>query len=159
MNEQLIAAYSSQADGLEGTIPGVDGLRKMALNGFGEQGFPTSKTEDWRYSDMRRFHKQHFELADKPAQADVPEALGETAARFVFINGRYDEEASDLGDVWQAISIRPLANHFMSNEYRVDEIVRGTDGVSLLNTAMMRDGLVLSIPAGIEIDDPIEIVH
>ncbi len=159
MNEQLIAAYSSQADGLEGTIPGVDGLRKMALNGFEEQGFPTSKTEEWRYSDMRRFHKQPFELANKPETADVPEALGETAARFVFVNGRYDEEASDLGDVWQAISIRPLANHFMSNEYRVDEIIRGTDGVSLLNTALMRDGLVLSIPAGIEIDEPIEIVH
>lgn len=159
MDEQLIAAYTSQAEGLTGTIPGVDKLRKVALAGFGEHGFPTAKTEEWRYSDMRQFHKQHFELADRPASADIPEALGEYAARFVFVNGRYDEEASDLGDVWQAISIRPLANHFMSNEYRVDEIIRGTDGVSLLNTALMRDGLVLSVPAGVEIDDPVEIVH
>lgn len=159
MNEQLIAAYTSQADGLKGTIPGVDMLRKTALTGFGKHGFPTSKTEDWRYSDMRRFHKAPFELVDKSVAVEVPEALGQTAARFVFVNGRYDEEASDLGDVWQAISIRPLANHFMSNEYRVDELIPGTDGVSLLNTALMRDGLVLSIPSGVEIDDPIEIIH
>lgn len=159
MNEQLLADYKAQVEGLAGTIPGADDLRKGAFKDFEGRGFPTSKTEDWRYSDMRQFHKQQFDLAGHAADAALPDALGETSARFVFVNGRYSEDHSDLGDLWQAVSIRPLANHFMSNEYRVNELVRGTDGVSLLNTALLRDGLVLSIPAGVEIDDPIEIVH
>ncbi len=159
MNEQVISGYKSQSLGLHGTIPGADQLREKAFSNFEAQGFPTKKSEDWRYSDMRQFHKQAYGLVDHAAKPELPDMLGETAARFVFINGRYSEDLSDLGDLWQAISIRPLANHFMSNEYRVNELITGTDAVSCLNTAMLRDGLVLSVPAGVEIDDPIEIVH
>ena len=160
MNEQLLEGYTSQSKGLIGTIPGADLLRKRALSSFEKHGFPTKRTEDWRYSDMKLLRDHVFKLAGTAASApDVPDALGETAARFVFVNGYYDEELSDLGDLWQAVPIRSLANHFMSNEDRANELVTGNDGVSALNTALMRDGLVLSIPSGIEIDDPIEIVH
>lgn len=159
MSEQVLADYKAQTEGLKGTIPGADALRESAFKDFEGQGFPTSKTEDWRYSDMRQFHKDSFGLVTHAAKAELPASLGEMSARFVFVNGRYDEELSDMGDLWQAISIRPLANHVMSNEFRVNELVKGSDGVSLLNTALLRDGLVLSVPAGVEIDDPIEIVH
>jgi Fe-S cluster assembly protein SufD len=159
VNKEIMADYSAQSIGLKGTIPGADAVRATAFANFEKHNFPFAKTEDWRYSDMRLFHKKTFGLATHAATPKLPEALGEVAARFVFVNGRYDEDLSDLGDVWQALSIRPLANHFMSNEYRVNELIGGTDGVSCLNTALMRDGLVLSVPAGVEIDDPIEIVH
>lgn len=160
MNEQLITGYKAQSEGLAGTVPGADELRKSAIAEFEALGFPTARTEDWRYSDTKALRNQVFEMA-APAEAtpDVPDALGDTAARFVFVNGRYAEDLSDLGDLWQAVPIRSLANHFMSNADRANELVRGTDGVSYLNTALLRDGLVLSIPSGIEIDEPIEIIH
>ncbi len=89
----------------------------------------------------------------------LPEALTDVAARLVFINGHYQEELSDMGDLWQAASVRPLANHLMANADRVSELRQDGDGINLLNTALMRDGFVISIPAGVEIDDPIEILH
>lgn len=160
MNEQLITGYRAQSEGLAGTVPGADELRKSAISEFEALGFPTTRTEDWRYSDIKSLRNQLFDIAAPSTTApEVPEALGETAARFVFVNGRYDEELSDLGDLWQAVPIRSLANHFMSNAERANELMRGTDGVSYLNTALLRDGLVLSIPSGIEIDEPIEIIH
>jgi Fe-S cluster assembly protein SufD len=160
VNEQLLADYKAQRDGLLGTIPGADDLRKKAFADFEGAGFPTGRTEDWRYSDMKQLRNQAFKLAGPAASTvEVPAAVGDTAARFVFVNGRYDEELSDLGDLWQAVPIRSLANHFMSNTERANELVPGNDGVSFLNTALLRDGLVLSIPSGIEIDDPIEIIH
>jgi len=160
VNEQILEDYVSQSTGLNGTVPGADALRESALKDFTEQQFPTRKTEDWRYSDMKVLSNAAFALA-KPATGapTVPDALGETAARFVFVNGRYVEDLSDLGDLWQAMPIRSLANHFMSNSERANELVRGIDGISLLNTALLRDGLVLSIPSGVEIDEPIEIIH
>jgi len=160
VNEQLLEGYKSQAKELVGTIPGADDLRKKALSDFEGLGFPTNRSEDWRYSDTKQLRNQLFDLAGPASIAPtVPEALGETAARFVFVNGRYDEELSDLGDLWQAVPIRSLANHFMSNAERANELIPGNDGVSFLNTALLRDGLVLSIPSGIEIDEPIEIIH
>jgi len=160
VNEQLIPGYKEQSAELKGTVPGADEMRQRAIDEFAAVGFPTARTEDWRYSDLRKLRGQVFTLA-APAEADVdvPEALGQTAARFVFVNGRYAEELSDLGDLWQAVPVRSLANHFMSNAERANELVRGDDGIACLNTALMRDGLVLSVPSGIEIDEPIEIVH
>ncbi len=159
MQEQLTAGYKTQADSLMGTVPGADTLRQSALKELETVGFPTARTEEWRYSDTKRLRSE-FTLAPLVAKAPtVVEPLQKVAAQFVFVNGRYDEELSDLGDLWQAMPIRPLANHFMSNPDRVDELIRGTDGIGLLNTALMRDGLVLSVPTGIEIDEPIEIVH
>lgn len=159
MQEQLTEGYKAQAETLMGTVPGADSLRQSALKEFEGIGFPTNRTEEWRYSDTKALRAEEFALAGTSASAEIAAPLGETAARFVFVNGRYAEDLSDLGDLWQAMPIRPLANHFMANPDRATELVRGNDGVSLLNTALMRDGLVLSVPAGIEIDEPIEIVH
>lgn len=159
MTKQLIEAYASQAESLHGILAGMDDIRTSAMSSFQEQGFPGTKNEEWRYSDMRAFHKKHFDLVSGKSGIAIPEPLGDCCARFVFINGRYDEESSDIGQVWKDISIRPLANHFMANESRVDELVKGSDSVSLLNTALMRDGLVLSIPSNVGIGRPIEILH
>lgn len=160
MDDALTTSYQAQSESLEGMLPGTDGLRTQALADFLAQGFPNGKTEDWRYSDIRALTKSAFEMATAPAgDPTVPEALSETSARFVFVNGRFRESLSDMGDLWQAASVRPLANHFMSNADRANELVRGRDGVGLLNTALLRDGMVISIPAGIEVDDPVEIIH
>ncbi|WP_417452167.1 Fe-S cluster assembly protein SufD [Kordiimonas sp.] len=160
MQDELTIGYSAQAESLTGTVPGADGLRQQAMKAFAETGFPTARAEDWRYSDLRALRAGVYGLAEAPtATTEIPAAIGDTAARFVFINGRYAEDLSDMGDLWQAASIRPIANHFTANPARLDELVRGHDGVSLLNTALMRDGIVLTVPAGVEIDDPVEIIH
>ncbi|MFC3052197.1 Fe-S cluster assembly protein SufD [Kordiimonas pumila] len=160
MDQHIIEGYKTQLDSLLGTVPGTDPLRLSAMKEFADKAFPTAKTENWRYSDIRSLNKDLYALAQPaPETPDLPDALSEVAARFVFVNGRYDETLSDLGDLWQAMPIRSLSNHFMSNPDRAGELVRGIDSVSLLNTALLRDGMVFSIPTGVEIDDPIEIIH
>ena len=160
MQNELMTGYEAQATALKGTVPGTDALRTQALHDFGTRGFPTGKSEDWRYSDLKGLRSQVFSLATpSDTLPEIAPALGVTAARFVFANGRYMERLSDMGDLWQAASIRPLANHFMSSTDRVGELVRGTDAPTLLNTALLRDGMVLSVPAGVEIDEPVEIIH
>ncbi|WP_262692631.1 Fe-S cluster assembly protein SufD [Kordiimonas aestuarii] len=160
MQDELTTGYSAQAAALKGTVPGADDLRAQAMTDFGTHGFPHARAEDWRYSDLKALRANVYAPAEAPeAMPTIPASMGDTAARFVFVNGRYQEDLSDLGDLWQAASIRPLANHFTSNAARLDELVRGEDGVSLLNTALLRDGMVISVPAGVEVDDPVEIVH
>lgn len=160
MPDTVIDSYKDQMKRLEGSLPGWDGARAHALDRLKNIGLPSARSEDWRYSDIKTLRTSAFDPMQAPAQTPaVPDALTEVAARLVFINGHYQEDLSDLGDLWQAASVRPLANHLMANMDRVSELKHGGDGITLLNTALMRDGFVLSIPAGIEIDDPIEIVH
>ncbi|NVJ98879.1 MAG: Fe-S cluster assembly protein SufD [Alphaproteobacteria bacterium] len=159
MYDELTKSYQAQSDSLLGIVPGTDGIRTQALADFLSKGFPTKKTEDWRYSDLKALTASAFEMAGSDADPEVPAALSETAARFVFVNGRYRESLSDMGELWQAASVRPLVNHFTASEDRAGELVRGQDAIGLLNTALLRDGMVISVPTGVEIDDPVEIIH
>jgi len=159
MPELDTSAYRDQAANLAGTLAGMDTMRDAAIGKFTEAGFPNTRDENWRYSDIKSLRNQTFAAAQKHSDAAIPDTFCETAARLVLVNGRFDEERSDFGDLLQAISVRPLANHLMANSDRANELHSGTDAVSILNTALMRDGLVFSIPSGVEIDDPIEIIH
>lgn len=161
MHDELTKSYQAQSDSLLGFLPGTDDLRAQALADFLAKGFPNRKTEDWRYSDLKALTANAYTMAvaDAEAQVDVPDALSETSARFVFINGRFRESLSDMGELWQAAGVRSLANHFTANADRAGELVRGQDAIGLLNTALLRDGMVISVPTGVEIDDPVEIIH
>ena len=159
MPELITTAYRNQAISLSGSLAGMDDLRVCAVEKFAEAGFPTTRDENWRYSDTKRLRGQAFAAASKPSDAAIPDIICETAARLVLVNGHFDQDRSDFGDLLQAISIRPLANHLMANNERANELHVGHDATSVLNTALLRDGLVFSVPAGVEIDDPIEIIH
>ncbi|WP_262693259.1 Fe-S cluster assembly protein SufD [Kordiimonas aquimaris] len=160
MSDILSDTYRNQLSALTGMIPSLDDVRTRAFKKFAETGFPSARSEDWRYSDLKTLRKNIFEQAAKPhSDATIPATICKTAARLVFTNGQYREDLSDLGDLWQAASIRPLANHLMANPDRASDLVHGNDGIAALNTALMRDGLVLNIPAGVEIDEPVEIIN
>jgi Fe-S cluster assembly protein SufD len=160
MQQALLEKYEDQVWDMVGLIPGTEGLRMNALKRATDLGLPTTRTEDWQYSDIRYLRDTAFKNTSAAGVSSAPAGLCESpAARIVFINGHYSEDLSDLGDLAQAVQIRPLANHLMSNMGRVDELVTGEDSIALLNTALMRSGMVLSIPAGIVIDDPVEFIH
>ncbi|WP_286829518.1 MULTISPECIES: Fe-S cluster assembly protein SufD [Kordiimonas] len=160
MDDAVIQSYEKQAEALEGSVAGMDDLRAKAIKDFAAQGFPHAKAEDWRYSDLKTLRTKTYAPANHAGETpDVPEAFTDCAARFVFVNGRFSESRSDMGDLWQAASVRSLANHFMANPDRAAELVRGRDGVGMLNTALAKDGMVIAVPAGVEIDDPVEIIH
>jgi len=161
MEVTSLKSYEDQVWELIGLMPGTEGLRMRALKAANEYDWPGKQDEKWRYSDIRALKNNMFEQTRPAIDApNVPAPLSaENSARLVFINGRYSEDLSDMGDLWQAAQVRPLANHLMSNMDRADELVRGKDATACLNTALMRDGMVLSVPAGVEIDDPVEILH
>ncbi len=159
MPELVTTAYSDQAASLDGTLAGMGHVRSAAISKFEETGFPTARDENWRYSDIKQLRGQAFSVAQKPPSTEIPDAICETAARLVLVNGRFDVERSNFGDLLQAMSIRPIANHLMANNDRANELHSGSDALTVLNTALMRDGLVFSVPAGVEIEEPIEIVH
>ncbi|WP_374765102.1 Fe-S cluster assembly protein SufD [Yunchengibacter salinarum] len=161
MDDALLKSYRDQAFSLLGSLPGVDDLRRQAVERLEKVGLPTPKTEAWKYADLKRLRKSAFSLATPPETdpGELDWLVDEPAARIVFVNGRYSETLSDLKDVWQAISIRPLANHLAAMEGRADTLFQDDDAIALLNTALLRDGMVISVPAGVTIDEPVVIVN
>src|SRR5215469_3999704 len=73
----------------------------MALARFLETGFPTTRDEDWRFTNVSAIARTRFSRAGKrPAALSSAELEGwkipAAAARLVFVDGRFIRELSTL---------------------------------------------------------------
>ncbi|HEY1797965.1 MAG TPA: Fe-S cluster assembly protein SufD [Stellaceae bacterium] len=110
-------------------------FRKHGINRFAEQGFPSRRSEGWRYLDLRG-------LQDKPR---LP-AAAETRLPEITRAGVW------LGSVAKAIAERP-------DLLRV-ALEDGTDeAFAALNAAFFAGGFVLDVGPGATVGQPIEIAH
>ena len=147
-------------EGLDG-IPSVDtrtpswlkNLREQSLARFDQLGIPTTKDEEWKYTNVAPIFKRKYVLPKKESfnQKDQLEKyLDPEEINIVFINGNLSTELSGLKNLpkgirvynWQeavsnkAIDLQKLVN--------VHEINKGTV-FAALNQALNSDGIVLEI--------------
>ena len=145
--------------------------RQQAMTRFAELGFPSHRSEQWRYLDLQPLERQPLlppHAAARPDAAALRERLGAlslpgAASRIVLVDGRFAAELSRLerregvwlGGMAQAMQKRPDLVRTAVEE------VAGEAGepFAALNTAFFADGYVLSIEPGVTLDRPIEIVH
>jgi len=128
-------------------------LREKAATTFKERGFPTTKEELWRFTDVSPVAKAEFGAAWKPADIGF-EALGKIVV--VFENGRLSRDKSSFDNLPEGVCIGSIMD-------RVDERL-GTLGDSQsafvsANTAYFSDGAFVELVDGIELDEPIHLVY
>jgi Fe-S cluster assembly protein SufD len=168
-----LEAFGRNARAPDRSEPGwLAGYRKGSLARFAELGFPSRRSETWRYIDLHRLEQRPMLPADaKPAgmgaaaRALLAEiGLEAPTYRLVLIDGRFSPKLSALAglppDVWfgsiaAAIAERP-------DLVRVHLEVPPPDTArpfAALNAAFFGDGFVLDIPSGVTIERPVEILH
>jgi Fe-S cluster assembly protein SufD len=145
-------------------------LRKAGIASFAEQGFPTLKHEDWRYTNVapiaRLPFKPVFEAVADSAVDEMVKAAAFTQSaghRLVFINGHYAPELSRIGVLPAAVRIQNLASA-LAEDSSLLEIHLGRyaqpDGnaFTALNQAFFTDGVFIYVPAGVEVADPVQLI-
>jgi Fe-S cluster assembly protein SufD len=110
-------------------------FRRHGISRFAEQGFPSRRSEDWRYLDLRS-------LSEKPR---LP-AAAETRLPEIERAGVW------LGPIARAIAERPNLLR-LALEDETDE------AFAALNAAFFAGGFVLDVGPGATVEKPIEIVH
>ena len=82
----------------------VHGLRRRALDRFTMLGFPTTKDEEWRFTNVAPITKSSFSPVLKSDARKVrPDEIERFALpdlrshRLVFVDGHFDEGASSIG--------------------------------------------------------------
>lgn len=137
--------------------------RRAGLNRFAETGFPTRRSESWRYLDLRPL-EQHPMLPSVMGQPmGVPNglALDRSAARVVLVDGRFAPELSRL-DLPEGVWFGPT-RQALTERADLVKAFAADDGAkypfAALNAAFFADGFVLEVGRGITLDAPIEIVH
>jgi Fe-S cluster assembly protein SufD len=141
--------------------------RRRALARFGELGFPTRRTEAWRFTDLRRLQRAEY----LPSEGEgAPEAglleryaLAGPAHRIVLANGRFVPELSAIGELPPGVFLGSTARALAERPALLDAIdegeAQGNEPFLALNTAFFRDGFALILEDGVTLDRPVEILH
>jgi len=165
----FIDQYGASRDHLPGsTLPWLSALRETAIADFAADGLPTPRAEAWKYTNLRPLEKLAFEtVSDETISIDkLPTLLphGEGGHRLVFVNGAFRADLSLLGDFPDGVEVNSLAD-LLARDPGALETHLGRFGIGegqpmlALNTALMRDGLVLRIGAGVTVPMPIEVIY
>jgi Fe-S cluster assembly protein SufD len=154
-------------------LPGggdVAARREAAFRRFEAQGLPHRRVEEWKYTDLRALMREAKPLAGAPDAAARERARGAgtvldgiEARRIVFVDGAFVPELSDLAALEPGLSIVSLADALSKADRDViAQLTRpgpaDADAAAALNTALMGDGAVIRVAAGVDLARPVHLV-
>jgi len=148
----------------------VKQVRDAAWQVYGRTGLPTTRNEDWKYTDLTRLTAVLGETwwtpssaADLDAETIEEQSIPELDAhRLIFVNGRFQ---GDLSDMPTGVSVIPLSQLLTSDADKavkaleMDENIPLFSGAMAVNTAMASDGACICIADGVKLDKPLYLLH
>ena len=161
---QRMSAISLQQDLLESAVTALppdelSAVREAAVARFAVNGFPTTKHEDWKYTNLSAAAAlSNAWLQDKPAQneaqaiaigTEIPEQID--AHWITIVNGIVDPDSLSTFDSLtdNGITISRLAAGVDEGSIAVD------DPMSAFNAALLQDGLQITVADDSALDKPV----
>lgn len=142
-------------------------VRQRAFERFLDLGFPGTRLEEWRFTNVAPIAESRFPLAGpaRLAAADIePWTFAGVAIRLVFVNGSYAPALSTpAGSLPKGVSLGPLGpalDSVATAEETPLARLAPVDGhaFAALNTAFLADGASLTIAPHAAIEQPIQVL-
>ncbi len=168
------AWYLSNFDFFESKLNGSASLpfhekRRAAISKFAELGFPTPRNEEWKYTNVAALASHKFKLASEaPAltQNDIaPFLFGAMEQNLlVFVNGRFMPKLSRVLTKNKQIVIDNLASTLRngndaSTRHLAQYAAFEKEAFIALNTAFAHEGVLINVPNGVIVDEPIHLLY
>jgi Fe-S cluster assembly protein SufD len=144
------------------------GIRKSAIERFARLGFPTTRDEDWRFTNVMPVAETPF--VEAAPVAVTPQRIAPFTIRrlsctqLVFVNGRFSPELSSQRSLPRGVQVASLAAVLEQDPGLVDPYLAKCvqfDGhaFAALNTAFAEDGGFVYIPADVALPDPVHLLY
>ena len=145
-------------------------IRKAGLARFADQGLPTLRQEDWRFTNLASIEALPFRPLPRPEARTVtaPDLdrlplAGISGQRLVFVDGHFAPELSRIEALGEQIQVCSLSQTLRTDggwlEHQLASWHEGQDrAFRALNDAYCSDGIVLRVPAGVAVAEPIHAV-
>jgi Fe-S cluster assembly protein SufD len=146
-------------------------LRKAGMASFVEQGFPTLKHEDWRFTNVVPITTLPFHPAREAAvNGAESKALDEavftklSGNRLVFVNGFFSAKLSRPQPVSGGVKIENLSAALAKGPAQIEKYLgkyakTGNNTFAALNQAFFSDGAFIHVPAGVAVEEPVQLVY
>ncbi len=131
-------------------------------------GLPSPHVEAWKYTNLQPLAERRFAVVGDVSQDVVRRglekaALGRSAYRLVFVNGRLESGLSELGNLPKGVVISGLADAMAADSSAFagrigrSEVVRG-HALAAYNTAFFADGVLITLEPGVVLDRPVHLI-
>lgn len=170
--EELVGLYTRNVDAISSYTPDViNRHRQDAIENFSRMGLPERKNEKYRYSHVRSILGKPFRNCFQPDnitfkvedlfRCDIPEL--DTHIAFV-LNGFYFPLGQKLtrlpgGAVYGSMAEAAREFPQLFEKYYNAQAENGSDALVALNTAFAQDGVFIYIPAGVNVEKPIQLIN
>ena len=167
LKEKLVSSFLAFDDHLEDDSP-IHDIRTKAIKNFEENGFPTKKEEDWKYTSLKPILKDNYSIFPKGENTvelkDVKQYFLHDIDTFkvVFIDGVYSSFLSET--THDSMDICLISSAIKKDKYSAlieayYNKIAGDDSLTSLNTAFAKEGAYIHIPKNKEVEKPIEIIN
>ncbi len=149
-------------------------LRKKALEEFAEAGFPTTRHEAWRFTNVSRIAETRWcapETSANGAAASLLDrhAIPGVAARIVFVDGLFAPELSALENLPEGLQVVALRraqqqpSGDLPGRWIESHLARhaaiGENAFVALNTAFFQDGALIHLAPGTDLKNPVHVLY
>jgi Fe-S cluster assembly protein SufD len=168
---RYVSSFKAWQETSKGAGPAwLKALRQAGISSFASLGFPTTKNEEWKYTNVEPVVSQAFELAvgesKQPPSAELlSKAFVEAdAPRLVFFDGVFAPQLSSLQGLPQGVQLVNLGALLKSEQSGLAaRVARHADyrrhAFVALNTAFINDGAAVMVSPGCRLSQPIYIVY
>lgn len=134
-------------------------LRSEALERANALSVPTTRDEDWRFTDLAPLYRLALHAPGPDAAVDVtPHLIAEAGVTLVFVNGSFHEDLS-RGLAGSGLDVVRLRGDFSDADWISSHLGRiatsAQDAFSAANTAAMQDALALRVSRGRSLGAPV----
>jgi Fe-S cluster assembly protein SufD len=150
----LVDAFSAQFSELPGNGDVVT-ARDVLLDELKTKGLPTRRVEAWHYTDLKTLLRSIPDLGAATSAAKQAPLLAGTKPSYIL------QGASEITAV-DGVTLSSFADQLKDGSAVAGlTAIDGDDAIGRINGSFVRDGIAIDIPAGAEIEAPIElqVVH
>ncbi|HTF82083.1 MAG TPA: Fe-S cluster assembly protein SufD [Cytophagales bacterium] len=149
------------------TGDGLDELKKDGLASLKSLGFPSTKHEEWKYTNVTPLLKKSFkvEVASQVKREELNALFlnVEQAYRIVFINGKYSSEFSTIAQS-DSFIIKPLSQALNEDQALVSQYIGkyvqvNNEAFSALNTSDITEGVFIHVPNNQIVEAPLYVYY
>ncbi len=147
-------------------------LRKEAFDYFTEYGFPTTKNEEWKYTNVSAVSSEQLAVSSEQLAVSGKELVVnenitsllkeiEIGNRMVFVDGILNSELTTISDLPEGVKIQKFSEAFEDKTFRANLakfVEYDFNGFTALNTAFANEGVFIHVPKNTKIETPIHVV-
>ncbi|NUN68749.1 MAG: Fe-S cluster assembly protein SufD [Bacteroidetes bacterium] len=168
MNHYTNEFQTFQQNGAAKSPDWVNDVRTAALSVFTGKGFPTTKQEDWKYTNVTPIARAPFRYSASapavPAELVTSLLIGDTEQHLiVFVNGHFSAEHSRLQSLPAGLTVKNLIAAYGSHADLIKAHLSkyapyDKNPFTALNTAFINDGAFIHAAKGTKSSLPVHLL-